>query len=166
MNLIYFAPHSGIWEHSLQEGVLLDSLNNLEVKLTYISCDGAFKGLCVTRRAHGLDEYSHQTKCTLICRNCNIASNQVVNHYKFNRKSIINYISKEDFNFINTTLKTLDKNNALLYQFVHHNALVGHHLHSLWARDPTNQTMTNAACHRGHRMAGRRFKKNYCSVKT
>jgi hypothetical protein len=117
VNILYFSPHSGIWEHSLPESIIIESLKNSGARISYVTCGSVFEGLCVTRRAHGLSSKSSTGRNRKICDICNQSAKAISKNFKFENTKISDFVDENDLLEIDKILSSSTGESVLNYQF-------------------------------------------------
>ena len=46
--LLFFSPHSSIWQHSFPESILADHLKKMGFTIEYVGCNGILSNRCTT----------------------------------------------------------------------------------------------------------------------
>ena len=58
MKIIYFAPYSAIWVHSVPEALTAQSLQDKGHEVVYVTCDGLFDAGCMSMSIYGISSHS------------------------------------------------------------------------------------------------------------
>lgn len=118
LKVLFFSPHAYIWQHAFPEALVVKSLQDAGHEVVYIGCDGVLSdGVCVSMRVAAADFDSDLERKKYICNNCVQNKNRLTGYMAPNYASLSDFLTKTDFDKIDSELNIIDKNNFLSYAF-------------------------------------------------
>lgn len=96
--IIFFSPHSSVWEHSFSEALIAESLQKSGHKVTMIGCKGILSERCTTYDAKGINYEAKKEDLKKICKTCIKYQEFISKKFSLKRLYLENYVLKEDIN--------------------------------------------------------------------
>ena len=124
MRVILFDIFSGIWQHSLLQQQLMNSVGIVGEELTIVGCGNALPVLCTTRENYGLKLSSSQEELKRICSLCKFSTDLTVDRLKpSSNLRLSDYVSESDYEDIESeiskiTLAKLQEDNYLKIPYI------------------------------------------------
>jgi len=110
--LLFFSPHSSIWQHSFPESILADHLKKMGFTIEYVGCNGILSNRCTTMWMNELKReknYFSVSEKKKICKNCIYDQKKIIKNFMYKHYALENFLSLEDIKQINNILKFLKK---------------------------------------------------------
>jgi hypothetical protein len=123
MKIMFYAPHSGIKQHSLPESYLARQLGDNSFDISYVTCGRVFSKYCVCMSAVGVSVKSTVIEKNKICDQCCACADILVNNINCTNYSQDEYLVEEDYLNIEKLLDGVNQENFL--DFCYDNVFVG-----------------------------------------
>ncbi len=131
MKILFFAPHSAIWEHAFPEAIIADMLKTYGNKITYITCGETFKKFCIPMSAFGLSITADSRDKLALCTQCRINKNLIRKKFSLDGYDLQDVLSDNDnletirlishinkSNFIDFQVNGIEIGRIALYEFL------------------------------------------------
>lgn len=114
--VLIFAPHAGIWVHSVPEAILAHNIRETGYEVVYVTCDGTFSKYCVVMSAHGVDQDSPAWQKKRVCQKCTKSGRHIAERYNFRRLSLKDYLTDTDGKTVQNILESAQAQNLYSMQ--------------------------------------------------
>lgn len=125
LDILVFAPYSGIIEHAIPEALTLEAMDEI-ANIHYVGCNGIYKDLCLTMSAHGKKYNSSQAEKDAICKKCQQAKEAIQQKFNFNYYNLEDFLTEQipdDFfknieNIFDFSIEDLPLGKISLYEVI------------------------------------------------
>lgn len=107
MKVIYFAPYSAIWLHSVPEALTAQSLQDKGHEVIYVTCGGLFEAGCMSMTIYGINSNSNEKSRKEICKICMQRKESISKNYNLTGYSLENFIYPEDRAYVEGIISNL-----------------------------------------------------------
>ena len=115
MRILFFAPHSAIWAHAFPEALIAESLQKSGHEIVYVTCGGAFSGLCIPMMAARLAWDSPMEAKASVCGACNARKGIIRRGFGFRSYDLIDQITPDDRRAVDTMVAQLKPEAVLAF---------------------------------------------------
>jgi hypothetical protein len=120
MKFLFFSPHSIPWKHSFPEAIVADELRKSGNEIIYVSCGGLLGNYCIPKIGKFLDEKFNEKKINSyqkVCDECKHTDKFIRKNFSFNGDSLIDLITQNDKNEINSLISKIDLNKVFEHKY-------------------------------------------------
>ncbi len=96
MKVLFFAPHSAIWQHAFPEALVAEALQQRGHEVVYVTCGERFRNYCVPMSAYGAKPGSAATQKQLVCVKCNRAKVLIRSNFGLKGYDLSGRLSAQD----------------------------------------------------------------------
>ena len=110
--LLFFSPHSSIWQHSFPESILADHLKKMGFTIEYMGCNGILSDRCTTiwkNESDSKKNYVSISEKIKICKDCIYDQKRITKNFMYKHYVLEDFLSSEDTQQIKNILKFLKK---------------------------------------------------------
>lgn len=111
--VLFFAPHAGIWSHSVTEAVLAKNFSDAGLAVSYVQCDGVFGEYCSVMSSYGLGQDASPVLKKLACHRCFKSSQFIARQYGFEGFRLSKFLSASDLSLIRKIVDGTTRENFL-----------------------------------------------------
>lgn len=108
---LFFSPFSNIWEHSFPEGLVAEGLQENNVDIVTVRCNGLYESFCVAMSAAGLTAADSERKKQQVCRACIKRRNLLDKDFGFRSLVTEQFIDQADLLLTQTLLESATLEN-------------------------------------------------------
>lgn len=113
MKIMFYAPHSGVKQHSLPESYLAKQLGANSFDISYVTCGRVFSEYCICMSAVGVSENSEDEKKKQVCNTCCSYAEALSNNIDCKSYIQAKYLVKKDYDNIEQLLSGVNQKNFL-----------------------------------------------------
>lgn len=123
MKILIFSPYSAIWQHTLPEAIIGETLHQEGHTLYYATCHHLFQDGCVAMDAAGKSFSSSSQERALICKRCTAQRKLILQNFPFQEIALNQFFTTDDRLSVELTLNTVTQKNCL--DFFHEEIPIG-----------------------------------------
>jgi hypothetical protein len=113
MKILFFAPHSAIWQHAFPEALIAEALAQKGNKIVYVGCGGVLDEYCIPMSAYNVPFEAARSEKKRICHNCNKHEKIIRSQFGFSGLNLSDIVSRDDFSFAETSVLSITQDNFL-----------------------------------------------------
>ena len=111
LKILFFSPHSAIWEHAYPEALVAHGLQKMGHSVTYVSCGGVLNGFCVPMGAHRLLPGADFKARNAICEKCTANDERIRSKFNLDGPRLSDLIGDEERDMVAQLLKDVIPQN-------------------------------------------------------
>jgi hypothetical protein len=123
MRVLLFSPNAFITVHTLPEALVAEALQNNDIELIKVGCDGLYSDYCLSMSAAGIWPHDNRELKEQVCVKCRRNKLEINKHFNFKSIEISDYLDSSDINEINKIAASIGPDNWL--DFVYDSIPVG-----------------------------------------
>lgn len=116
MKVLFFAPHSAIWQHAFPEALVAEALQQRGDEVVYVTCGERFRTYCVPMSAYGVRPDSPSAQKRAVCVRCNQSKMLIRKNLGLKGYDLADRLSSQDIETIAELVRGTTQDNFFTLQ--------------------------------------------------
>jgi hypothetical protein len=100
MRILFFSPHSAIWEHAFPEALVAEALLQNQNEIIYIGCGGLLNSYCIAMSGLGISHKANNSEKEAACRRCKKNNELIRKNFKFFGDDLSDVVELSDLTYV------------------------------------------------------------------
>jgi hypothetical protein len=116
VKVLFFAPHSAIWQHAFPEALVAEALQQRGHEIVYVTCGERFRTYCVPMSAYGVRPEAPSARKRAVCVRCNRSKMLIRKNLGLKGYDLADRLSSRDIDTITELVRSTTHDNFFTLQ--------------------------------------------------